>query len=143
PWPNGSVLRPSNSARLGKSEENMNNWSADPPFRPVAFVAVILAVVLGFLAIRVLLVPLVAAMFVVYLFDPGILALQRRGMDRDKACLRLCSLRPGVMAAPLTWLPKWMRLESLAASNYMFTSQLSVQLKESKRSIGPNFPMLR
>src|SRR5262245_40731024 len=121
----------------------MNNLSAEPPVRPVAFVVVILAVVLGFLAIRVLLVPLVAAMFVVYLFDPGILALQRRGMDRNKAFLLLFSLSLGVMAAVLTLLPSRMRLESLGGSSDMFTSQLNQQLMESKRSIGHKFPMFR
>jgi len=121
----------------------MNNWSPEPPFRPVAFVAVILVVFLGFLAIRVLLVPLVAAVFVVYLFDPGILALQRRGMDRNRAFLLLFSLSLGVIAAVLTLLPSWMRLESLGGSSDMFTSQLSQQLMEFKRWIGHKFPMFR
>ena len=55
---------------------------------------------LGVFYAEILLVPLVAASFVTYLFDPGIVALQRRDMSRGSAFLLLLNRRVDVNNGP-------------------------------------------
>jgi predicted PurR-regulated permease PerM len=121
----------------------MSRPLGETPVRLVALSGFLLALILVLLAVRILLVPIVAALFVAYLFDPGILAMQRRGMDRDKAFLVLLGLSLLTIISFLMVAPSWMRLESVEISSEMFTSQVTFQLKELNRLVSHKFPMFR
>ena len=60
----------------------MKSLFGETPTRILAFCALLISLILAFIAVEILAVPFVAALFVVYLFDPAVVALQRRGMDR-------------------------------------------------------------
>ena len=87
----------------------MKNLFGEAPLRWLAFAALLLALFLTFLAVRILLVPFVAALFVVYLFDPAILAFQRRGTDRGKAFLILLFATLLSITVILMFMPSWLR----------------------------------
>ncbi|MBI4473337.1 MAG: AI-2E family transporter, partial [Acidobacteria bacterium] len=67
----------------------MRNLLGDFYIRLLAFGALLVVLVLAYFAIQILLVPFVAALFVAYLFEPGIVELQRRGVERGNAFLLL------------------------------------------------------
>jgi predicted PurR-regulated permease PerM len=69
----------------------MKTLFGDLPLRIVGLAVVFCLVVLVVITIDILLVPFVAALFLAYLLEPGIIALQRRGMDRGNAFLVLLS----------------------------------------------------
>src|SRR5437764_12323565 len=95
------------------------------PVRILAFGALLLALVLAFLAVQILLVPFVAALFVVYLFDPGVIALQRRGMDRGKAFLILLAVSLVAITVILMFTQSWLRFESIGGSTQTFAERLN------------------
>ncbi len=86
------------------------------PARAAAFVVLAALLVLAFLTIRILLVPLVAASFVTYLFDPGVVVLQRRGIGRGAAFLLIFLVSALVVLFLLAMAPNWLRLESIHES---------------------------
>ena len=100
-----------------------------------------LALLLTFLAIRILLVPFVAALFVVYLVDPAILAFQRRGMDRGKAFLILLCLSLISIAVILMFMPSWLRLQAIGGSSQTFTDRLTAQIQQLERWVEARLPM--
>ena len=113
------------------------------PVRLLAFGLVLVALFLAFLAIEILLVPFVAALFVVYLFDPAIVALQRRGMDRGKAFLVLFGATLAGITVLLMFMPSWLRLEAFSGSSETFTERIQNQLDEMERWVDAKFPMFR
>src|SRR5689334_25408909 len=108
----------------------MKNLFGEAPLRVLAFAGLIVCLFLAYLTIQILLVPFVAALFVVYLFDPVIVVLQRRGMDRGKAFLALLCLTLAGMTLVLAVMPSWLRLESVSGSSATFTDRVSSQLGE-------------
>src|SRR5207237_1963252 len=102
-----------NCAKSGKSGDPMKNLFGEFPVRIIAFGALLLALILVFLAIQILLVPFVAALFVVYLFDPAIVVMQRRGLDRGNAFLLLLVLTLICLTIVLMIMPSWLRMESI------------------------------
>ena len=92
----------------------MKSLIGETPLRLLTFAALLVALVITFLALRILLVPFVAALFVVYLFDPAVVALQRRGFERGPAFLLLLALTLMTLAGMLAYMPAWLRLEALA-----------------------------
>ncbi len=57
------------------------------PGRIIGIAAAVAVIVLLILTVQVLIIPVVGAMFLAYLLDPGVVALQRRGMRRGNAFL--------------------------------------------------------
>jgi predicted PurR-regulated permease PerM len=121
----------------------MKNLFSEGPMRLLAFGALLVLLFVAFLAVRVLLVPFVAALFVVYLFEPAVMALQRRGMDRGHAFLTLlCVSLVGILVM-LMVMPAWLRLEAISGSSETFSQRVEGQLIEVERWIHGRFPMFR
>ena len=120
----------------------MKNSPAESParFLPVAFV--LLGLLLILVAIRVLLVPFVAAFFVVYLFDPAVVILQRRGLQRGTAFLLLLVVTTIAIGFILAFLPAWLRLESIGGSSQTFAQRFSEQLDGIEQSFNRTFPII-
>src|SRR5262249_3044265 len=114
----------------------------EAPIRLLAFAGLLAGIVLAFLAIQILLVPFVAALFVVYLFEPVIVVLQRRGMDRGKAFLVVLSLTLIGLTIILMIMPSWWRLDSLGGSGATFTDRISAQFGDLERWADNKLPML-
>ena len=121
----------------------MKNLFGEVPLRILAFAGLLLVIVLAFLAIRILLVPFVAALFVVYLFDPGVAAMQRRGMEPGKAFVVILLLTVVATTALLMFMPAWLRLESIGGSGETFAQRIQHQLDETELWIHRRFPMFQ
>ena len=121
----------------------MKNLFGEVPLRVLAFVLLLAALVLAFIAVRVLIVPFVAAMFVVYLFDPGIAALQRRGLERGNAFLILLMIALVGITIILMFAPAWLRLEAIGGSSDTLTQSIQTQLARTEHWVDSKFPMLR
>ena len=121
----------------------MKNLFGEVPVRILAFGVLILALVLALFVVQVLLVPFVAALFVVYLFDPVIVILQRRGMDRGHAFLMLLLATVVSVTIGLMFMPSWLRMESIGVSGETFSQRVAAQLGALKRLVDANFPMFR
>src|SRR5581483_3729604 len=121
----------------------MKNLFGETPLRLLAFCGLLVALFLAFLTIRILLVPFVAALFVVYLFEPAIVVLQRRGMDRGKAFLILLGISFAGVIILLGLMPQWLRLEAVGGSSATFTDRLSQQLGDLERWVNAKLPMLQ
>jgi predicted PurR-regulated permease PerM len=102
-----------------------------PSWIPV--VAVILLAGLLFLTVQVLLVPLVAAMFLAYLFEPGIERLQRRGMQRGKAYILIFAGATIGLATLFSLAPSWLDVGTQPAG--ASTETLSDRLKTLGKTI--------
>jgi predicted PurR-regulated permease PerM len=111
--------------------------------RILALGVLLLALVLAIFVIQILLVPFVAALFVVYLFDPAILAMQRRGIDRGHAFLLVLLLTVLSVAVVLMFMPSWLRLESLGVSSDTFIQRVTTQVNAIEQWVNAKFPMFR
>jgi predicted PurR-regulated permease PerM len=120
----------------------MKNLFGDGSVRLLAFAAFLVGLFLAFLTIQILLVPFVAALFVAYLFEPVIVVLQRRGMDRGKAFLAILCLTLIAVMIVLMVMPSWLRFESLGGSSATFTNRISTQLGNLEHWADGKFPML-
>ena len=121
----------------------MKNLFGDGPVRLLAFAGLIVALFLAFLAIQILLVPFVGALFIAYLFDPVIVTLQRRGMDRGTAFVLLFGITFAGIIVVLALMPQWLRLEAVTGSSTTFAQRLSQQLGELERWVDAKLPMLQ
>ena len=121
----------------------MKNLFGDTGGRILAVAFLLVAAILAFYVIQILLVPFVAALFVVYLFDPAILAMQRRGLDRGHAFIVLFLLTVISAAVLLMLMPSWLRLESLGVSSDTFTKRVTAQVSAVQNWLNANFPMFR
>jgi predicted PurR-regulated permease PerM len=121
----------------------MKNLFGEGPARLLAFGALLALLFIAFLAVKVLLVPFVAALFLVYLFDPAILAFQRRGMERGNAFLTLLCLSLLGIVILLMVMPSWLRLEAIGGSSETFSQRIEVQLNEIEHWVHGRFPMFR
>jgi predicted PurR-regulated permease PerM len=111
--------------------------------RILAIGALLAVLVLTVFVVQILLVPFVAALFVVYLFDPAILAMERRGVDRGRAFLMLLTVTVLAVTVLLMFMPSWLRLESLGVSSDTFTQRVTTQVSAVERWVNAKFPMLR
>jgi predicted PurR-regulated permease PerM len=110
----------------------------------VLFLLLLLAVaVLGFFTLKILLVPLVAASFVTYLFDPGIVILQRRGMQRGAAFLLLFLIVTVSLIVVLAIMPSWLRLESINPNGASFSARLENQLSDVESGLSQRLPIFQ
>jgi predicted PurR-regulated permease PerM len=121
----------------------MKNLFGETTLRFLAFGGLLVVLFLAFLAVQILLVPFVAALFVVYLFDPAVVSLQRRGMDRSRAFLGLLCLTILGITVALMVMPSWLRLEAIGGTSETFTQRVENQLKEVERWIDRRIPMFR
>jgi predicted PurR-regulated permease PerM len=119
----------------------MTTLFGEAPVRILAFAALLLALFLAFLAIQILLVPFIAALFVVYLFDPAVLVMQRRGMDRGRAFLILLGITLVAIVAVLAFMPGWLKIETIGGTSQTFTQRLTSQLSELEIWVDAKFPM--
>lgn len=115
----------------------------DLPSRVLGFAGLLILAALLVLTIKVLLVPFVAALFVVYLFDPVIEALQRQGLGRGKAFLLLTAISLMGILNVVVYAPDWLRFESLGGSADTLTQRLSTQLAGFERFASSRVPILR
>ena len=104
----------------------MKNLFGETPLRILAFSALILVLILAFLAVQILLVPFVAALFVVYLFDPAIIILQRRGMERGHAFLLILLATVLSVRVVLMFMLAWLRLEAIGGSSQTFSQRVPI-----------------
>jgi predicted PurR-regulated permease PerM len=119
----------------------MKSVFGDTTVRVLAFAALLLGFVLVFVAIRILLVPFVAALFVVYLFDPAIIVLRRRGIDPSNAFLVVLIVTLVAIGGTLALMPSSLRLESLVESRDKFTGQFITQLGAVEQWTNSKFPI--
>src|SRR5262245_34093971 len=97
----------------GKSEGQVKQLLGDLPGRILVLTILLALLVLAVLTLKILLVPLVAASFVAYLFDPVIVAMQRRGIERGTAFLLLFAV-VAIGILTFLWLaPSWLRSGAL------------------------------
>jgi len=119
----------------------MRSAFRDTTIRVIAFAALLLAFLIVFAAIRILLVPFVAAMFVVYLFDPAIIVLRRRGIDPSNAFLVVLFVTLVAIGGTLSLLPSGLRIETLLDSREAFTVQFITQLDALEQWANTKFPV--
>jgi len=119
----------------------MKQLLGDWPGRLLVIGLLLGLIVLAFLTIQILLVPIVAASFVAYLFDPVIVAMQRRGMERGKAFLILLGVSSLVILALLRFAPQWLRVETTTRpSEESFTERVDIQVRELEGWMNKRFP---
>src|SRR5438132_12594052 len=111
----------------------MKSLFGETPARILALCGLLISLILAFIAVEILLVPFVAALFVVYLFDPAIVVLQRRGMDRGHAFLVLLLVTLIAVTVILMFMPSWLRMESLGVSGETFSQRVTIQLGALER----------
>lgn len=99
--------------------------------------------VLAFLTLKILLIPLVAASFVAYLFDPGVVALQRRGMQRGAAFGLLFLVSTLTLLTLLAMAPSWLRLQSINTNSGNFSERMEAQLGDLEKSLSRQLPMFQ
>jgi len=114
----------------------------DSSGRVFALAGLAIGLAFAFFAIRILIVPLVAAVFVAYLFDPPIVAMQRRGVGRGPAFLLLLTLSLTAIAVILVLMPSWLRSESIVATNQTFIERFTIQLNAVEHWVKARLPML-
>lgn len=121
----------------------MKQIFGDVPVRFLLFALLLVAAVLAFFAIQVLLVPFVAALFVAYLFEPGIIELQRRGMNRGNAFLLILLSTIAAIAVFLMLAPSWLRIEAITGSSENFIERIERQVRGFETFVDSRFPMIR
>lgn len=115
-----------------------SNWGS----QFIGIGALILIVVLVALTVQVLLVPLVAAMFLAYLFEPGIETLQRRGMARGRAYIIIFAIVSIGLITLLSFAPAWLKVEQPAGSTQTLEDRLKAQLGDLEGWANSQLPML-
>jgi len=115
------------------------NWTSNM----VGLAAALLFMLLLVLTLRVLLVPFVGAMFLAYLFEPGIEALQRRGMQRGKAYLVVFAVATAAVIVLMSLAPSWLHTESASGSTETLYERLHAQLDRLEVWTNSRFPMLK
>jgi len=92
---------------------------------------------------RILVVPVVAAVFVAYFFEPAIAEFQRRGIDRGNAFLLLLLASMIALGLLAMFVPSWVGSASVSGSSEEFTARFDHQLREAERWLGQRFPAAR
>lgn len=115
------------------------NWAS----QFIGIAAAILLIALVALTIQVLLVPLVAAMFLAYLLEPGVEILQRRGMGRGKAYLIVFALVSIVLIVLLSFAPAWLRAGSTDVSTQALADRLDTQLGKLENWADAHLPAFK
>jgi predicted PurR-regulated permease PerM len=91
----------------------MKQLLGDIPTRLIAIIVLFALLLLAFLTVRILLVPVVAASFVAYLFEPAVISLQRRGMQRGLAFLLLLTTSVTAVVVVFALTSTWLKFESI------------------------------
>jgi predicted PurR-regulated permease PerM len=117
----------------------IGEWSV----RLLVITIVAAALVTFYFSIQILLVPFVAAVFLGYLFDPAMVPLQRRGMDRVNAYLLILVSTMIVITVMIMVAPSWLVVESIDSSSQTFTERLHTQLNALESRARVQFPIIR
>ena len=120
----------------------MKSRFGELPLKILGFGLVLVFVVLIAVTVRILLVPFVAALFLAYLLEPGIIVMQRRGMGRGNAFLLLLAACLIVLSVMLMFAPSWLRLESMSGSSETFSNRITAQLTEMEEWAHARIPMV-
>lgn len=92
---------------------------------------------------RILLVPVVAAVFVAYFFEPAVTLFQRRGMDRGNAFLMLLLLSMAGVGLLAVFVPSWVSTESVSGSGEEFSARFDRQIREGEQWLDERVPAVR
>jgi predicted PurR-regulated permease PerM len=111
--------------------------------RVIGIGTAVICLVLLALTIQVLLVPLVAAMFLAYLFEPGIEMLQRRGAPRGRAYIIVFGLSSIGLIAFLSFAPAWLSFEPPPGLTETLSQRVQVQLQDLEGWADAHVPMLK
>ena len=120
----------------------MKSLFGDLPLKIVGFAVILIVVILLVVTVEILLVPFVAALFVAYLLEPGIVVMQRRGMERGNAYLILLTACLAAVGTILMFAPSWLRIESIAGSPENFSARITLQLTEMEQWVDAKVPMI-
>ena len=122
----------------------MKQLLGDIPTRFIAFTILIALLVLAFLTVRILLVPVVAASFVAYLFEPGIVSMQRRGMQRGAAFLLLLGTSVTAVVVVLALTSSWLKFESIErVGTEDIRNRLDTQAGEFENWLNERVPLVQ
>jgi putative permease len=121
----------------------MRNLLGEIPVRVLAFGGLLLLIILSVLVLQILIVPFVAALFVVYLFDPAITAMQRRGIGPGSGFLIILLVTIIGIATLLMFAPSWLRTESIGGSGETFAQRIGHQLDQTESWVHRRFPMFQ
>jgi putative permease len=115
----------------------------DLSVRLLGIATLVIIVAIFVLTVRVLLVPVVAALFLVYLYDPVIKSLQRQGVSPAKGYLLLLAISILAAINLIVYAPEWLRFESMGGSADTLAERLSQQASGFERFIDSRIPLLR
>jgi predicted PurR-regulated permease PerM len=104
--------------------------------------AIALALVFAFFTVSILLVPLVAAPFVVYLVDPAVIRRQRHNLSPGNSFLLILIAVLACLGLLLAFIPSRVSLESFSASDTDFAVRIERQMTEMETWIQTKVPML-
>jgi putative permease len=122
----------------------MKQLLGDIPTRFIAIIILLALLVLVFLTVRILLVPVVAASFVAYLFEPAVVSLQRRGMQRGLAFLLLLTTSVTASVVVLALTSTWLKFESIERmATEDIASRLDTQAGEFENWLNKRIPMVQ
>ena len=93
------------------------------------------------LTVRILLVPLVVAMFLAYLFEPGIEVLQRQGMSRSRAYVLIFSVVSVALLLLIAISPSWLKFENVGGSTETLSGRIQDQSANLQKWINSELPM--
>ncbi|HEX4996688.1 MAG TPA: AI-2E family transporter, partial [Terriglobia bacterium] len=105
----------------------MKNLFGPYTTKVIGVVLLLATVVLAVLTVRILIVPLVIAFFVSYLFDPAVSALEGQGVGRGRAFTLLFALSMTVILALLVFAPSWLIPEPMTPSRQDFAESVAAQ----------------
>lgn len=121
----------------------MKRLFGEVPARLVGIAIILAVVILLVLTVQVLLVPLVGALFLAYLLEPGIVVLQRRGIGRGNAFIVMLSLCSIVLLLLLMMAPTWLTLESVGGFKGNFPVKVETALASFDKSVKKQIPVFR
>ena len=104
--------------------------------------ALLLALAFAFFAVNILLVPFVAALFAVYLFEPGVTRLQRHSFSPGNAFILILLLSIVGVVTTFAFIPSWVSLDSFGGSDTAFTERLEQQLTDLETWAKERMPFL-
>jgi putative permease len=131
----------------------MTDRSSEYATRFLLFGGLILGGFLAFFAARILLVPFVAALFLVYVFEPAVIQLRRKHLSASTAFVLLLAVTVLGVGTFLTFIPSWLSVDDpgefrsvIAASpegaDSEFTARLETQLREVEQWIKDRLPVV-
>src|SRR5262249_20234038 len=108
----------------------------------IAIIILLALLVLVFFKVKILLVPVIAASFVAYLFEPAVVALQRRGMQRGLAFLLLLTTSAMALVIVFALTSSWLKFESIdRVGTEDIASRLNAQAGNLEKWLNQRVPL--